>query len=143
MKKLVFLLVVSFIFASCDSLKVKKSLRTGTFKTFYTNGNYRTIENYKDGFLDGEYKKYFENSNLSETVLYKNGEKTGVFKSFYEDGNLKETGYYKEGLRFGEWIYYNKDKSIKFKKDFGKEGYFNPEIYNKEISKTKLTNLGI
>lgn len=143
MKKLFFLLFITIVLASCNNLKPKKSLRSGIFETFYGNGNYRTIENYKDGFLDGEYKKYFENSNLSEAVSYKNGEKVGVFKAFYENGNLKETGYYKEGLKFGEWIYYNEDKSIKFKKDFGKEGYFNPEIYNKEILENKLTSLKI
>jgi len=135
MKKLSLLFLALFFMIGCSNLEKNVPLKTGTFKTFYENGNCKKIKNYTDGLLDGEFIEFFENLNIKTKVNYKNGKKDGIFQNFYEDGDLKETGLYKDGLKFGIWTYFNKDKSINFKTDFKNKGYFNPEILNNSKEK--------
>ena len=98
-------------------------------KTYFENGNVKSIKNYKEGYnRDGEYFEYFENGNPkiigNHKVFYQaegyfKSYHMGFWKFFYKNGKIKEQGNYVknsnnslEGLKDGAWKYYNEEGKL-------------------------------
>jgi len=66
-------------------------------KTFYENGNPKTVE-YYDGFTPtGKWTEYYENGKMMKEYQYENGKPNGGCKYYYEDGRLWTERILKDG----------------------------------------------
>ena len=106
----------------------------------YENGNYLSIQEFKNGIGEGTWTNYYENGNLKEVGTYQKDKVAGPIQKFYPSGKLKAKGNYREWrIRVGEWIYYDEQGKIIKKENYGKKGDFRDvEDYYKrgEISKS-------
>jgi len=64
---------------------------------------------------------YSQNDKMLDLSFYSGDEKDGNSIEFDDEGRVKAKGEYKYSSKTGEWIYYNKDGSIKEKKNYDKE----------------------
>jgi antitoxin component YwqK of YwqJK toxin-antitoxin module len=85
----------------------------GQLKTYYQNGQIKTIENYTNGIENGSFKEYNENGNLETEFTMSNGTLNGLFKAYHSNGKLMKTGSYIDGEEHGNFIEYD---------EFGKVG---------------------
>ena len=72
-------------------------------KSYFENGNIKTVGAKRNGLKTGEWKEYYENGNLSEEVVFIDGEKVGQDEIYYENGQAKSIGLYINGQPSGEW----------------------------------------
>jgi antitoxin component YwqK of YwqJK toxin-antitoxin module len=124
--------------------------REGEWKTFYSNGKIKALENYKNDTLEGSNFSYGPNGNLRAKSFYHKGimidsfimyhsngqinlaewkdeagKSQGIFKIFYESGRLSQIGKHKDGhLDDTSKTYYEngKIKEIEFYKDRKRNG---------------------
>ncbi|MEG0235853.1 MAG: hypothetical protein RR523_06425 [Cetobacterium sp.] len=61
-------------------------------KTYYKNGQLKSIAPYKDNKLNGISKLYYEDGKLQREETYVNGEQLGPYKYYYSNGNLESEG---------------------------------------------------
>ena len=54
-------------------MKVKKVENGQEVRTFYPNGNLKSIGVYKDNLLNGAYKEYNEDGSLKKETFYEEG----------------------------------------------------------------------
>ena len=84
----------------------------GIVKTYYDNGNPKTIVTYDDkGNANGPSIFFYENGERKSIVLYKDNNLTGYTISFNEDGTLKGFQNYKYGSKDGYGVKFAKDGS--------------------------------
>ena len=118
--KIVSLLIVFMILASCDNVE-----DADVVKSYYENGNVKSELRYKDGRLNGECVWYFpngkpemkinyvmdtlqgeslrwyENGFVQSRSFYKDNENDSVFESYNVTGDLVKREYYRKGVRHG------------------------------------------
>lgn len=70
----------------------KDSRIHGLKRTFYTNGQIKTEENYNNGKKEGPYKTYYSNGQIEAEGTYKDNKPSGAFKRYYENGNTEVEG---------------------------------------------------
>lgn len=81
----------------------------GEQKTFYENGNLKSIVYYENNKING-LKTYDINSKIIHESLFKKG--TGIWKFFWSNGNILEEGKYSSWRKNGVWKRYRKDGSL-------------------------------
>ena len=87
---------------------------TGILYGKFENGNYLTLQEYKNGVGNGVWINYHENGNLKEVGTYVENRVEGSIKQYYEDGTLKASGQYEHWRKkAGIWKYYTKDGMLK------------------------------
>lgn len=84
-----------------------KNNKKKIYKTFYENGNLRSIVTFLDNQKHGLYKYYYQNRKIKVTIPYRFHKIHGSIKYYDEDGNLSITSSYKEGIKNGKTIHYN------------------------------------
>ena len=67
--------------------------RNGLFTGFYSNGQKKSIRNYKDGVLDGLTTDWYENGQMSLQATFNDGIMIGKIESWFDDGT-QEREYY-------------------------------------------------
>lgn len=113
--------------------KYKNGLLDGETAWYSKNGVKLLSENYSASKLDGPQKTYYENGNLKSIIKYKNNrvagiifydidgkvlhrsdfvDGTGVWKLYWSNGKIFEEGKYVKYARDGVWKRYRKDGSI-------------------------------
>lgn len=111
----------------------KNGLLDGESAWFSRKGVKLMSENYSKGKLHGEQKTYYENGNLKSIVKYVNGkvdgiiaydskgkilhesifkDGTGVWKFYWSNGKLSEEGHYTSWKKDGVWKKYREDGSL-------------------------------
>jgi len=92
--------------------KYNYGLKTGVWKTWHTNGQVDTKEQWYDGFLQGEYMEYNSNGKLITKGKYNNNLKVGTWVNY----TTNDTIYYKKDVLFKEKpetlldrVFYKKD----------------------------------
>ena len=85
------LLVLLFLLACGDGGTVKKS--------YWENGNLKSVLRYEDGLLEGLCTWYFANGNPEMEVVYSRNKMDGMVRRWYENGNIMEESWYKDGLQ--------------------------------------------
>jgi len=155
MKKLIFYIIIQFLFISCAALynagllyapkgEHKDGERDGEWTFYHENGQMASIGNYKDGELDGKYTFYYENGQIGREGSYKDGGEVGKWTHYYENGQIKQEGSYKDivdsGLilqrRVGKWTYYYKNGQIEQEgnyKDYERDGKWTRYYENGQI----------
>lgn len=79
----------------------------GKWLTFYSNGNLKSIENWKDGKLYGKYILYQENGTKIFETTYLNGKDNGDYFLYHKNGLLQVQGRFSNGVPKGVWKYFN------------------------------------
>lgn len=95
-------------------------LKQGIWKEFYSNGNLKKEENYKDNLLHGYYREYNNNGQIIFTLLYENG-------AIVESANIDDTEINIVNSYDGEnrLIYsgpYRNDIPVGVHREFGADG---------------------
>jgi antitoxin component YwqK of YwqJK toxin-antitoxin module len=84
----------------------RNGLKTGEWKEYYENGNLYKEVVFIEGEMVGQGEVYFENGQTKLIGLYINSQMNGEWAQFYENGQLAGNGNYKNGEKTGEWIEY-------------------------------------
>ena len=74
------------------------------WKWFYSTGNLRRSESFKNGIPEGELKELSDSGSVIITGNYLDGEEDGEW--FYDVNGEKEKGTFQNGKREGEWKHY-------------------------------------
>jgi len=69
-------------------LKHDKSVKHGSYKSYYSNSKLKVIGVYDNGLKDGKWIVYRKSGNIDEVQFYKLGEKTGIWEKHIEDGKI-------------------------------------------------------
>ena len=77
----------------------KNGLRHGESKCFYENGQLWVHSHFVNGLLDGECKWVYENGQLWVHSHYENWLLHGEYKEYCRDGKLREHSHYKNGKK--------------------------------------------
>ena len=141
MKKLLVLLLIGFVIASCSndgSSKVKVGKKEKVVASF-ANGEpqiVRTFEEvdgtpvasyekeyYDDGNLlkegpvvnnkrHGYWKTYYRSGKIWNEGTFYEGTLTDTVKGYYTDGQLKYRGIYKNGSKTGVWLFFDENGKL-------------------------------
>jgi antitoxin component YwqK of YwqJK toxin-antitoxin module len=80
-----------------------KGLRVGEVKLFYNSGKVKSIQNYKNGFMDGKQQEFGQKGEAIETYYFVDKILTGTYVLSNNQVNVK--GQFVNGLCTGEWRY--------------------------------------
>lgn len=96
------------------SLSAQNSwLFEGNSLYFGSNGNLKTIFQYKNGLLEGLTTQYYENGVIKKIIPFSHGKKEGEEKRFSPKGEFLAKTSYKQDLKNGESVVYWKDEKLK------------------------------
>jgi tetratricopeptide (TPR) repeat protein len=83
----------------------------GGLKTYFRNGNIKTVANYEDGILDGVSNDYYSNGTLLKTTEFVKGKEKPVRKTYFINGQLQSEIKPKQDSRYDTlFIYYSTGK---------------------------------
>ena len=82
-------------------------------KTYYDNGQLKSIRKITDGKSNGECKFYFENGQLEQIGIFIDNKQNGEWKYYHENGKLKIIGKLIDSKQNGEWKYYHENGKLK------------------------------
>ena len=102
MKQITFTIL---LFLSISSSGYSKKTKT---KTYYPNGQLKSVEIIKDSLTIGKKKQYYSNGQLQSIENYNEyGKPCGEWKQYYENGQLKEIGIFVDSLKVAEWLFFD------------------------------------
>ena len=93
---------------------------TGTWITYYVNGQKSGEGHFKNGLPDGECIGFHPDGSRMLVNHSRGGALDGEEVGFYESGAIEHKGLYQTNSQIGTWIWYNKDGSIQTQRDFSK-----------------------
>ena len=86
---------------------------TGVLYGKYDNGNYMTMQEYKNGVGNGKWIDFDPYGRKVCEGTYRDNRVEGPVTFFYEDGSIKSKGQYLHWKRpIGKWIYYDKEGNV-------------------------------
>jgi len=77
------------------------SCKSDTTKTFYPDGNLKSIAEMKNGILHGAYQSYYPSGELKSSGVYYQGKLHGTVEHFYESAKLEQREEWKNGVLDG------------------------------------------
>ena len=86
---------------------------TGTWVTWYVNGQKSHEIGYKNGKYHGTFIAFYDNGRNSYQQHYRNGVCSGSDSGWYPDGSKMYHGNYADGKQTGTWTHWNPDGSVK------------------------------
>jgi hypothetical protein len=92
---------------------------TGTWRTYWVNGQPSQEISYKNGQRYGESMSFSRAGVKSVVSHVKNGVTDGEEVGFYSSGRTNYIGLYKAGKQVGLWVWYKEDGSIESQKNYG------------------------
>jgi len=90
---------------------------------------------FDEGLKTGWWKTWYTNGTLETTQYWNNGLKTGAFNHFNDKGELIEKGYFKNDQRHGKWIDLAKKDTVVYKN--GVVFVAKPKLTKEEKAKLK------
>ena len=81
-------------------------VKTGSWKSFDTDGNLISKDNYVNNLLQGPCLMYYPSGQVSAQVEYTANMKQGRYLEYYEDGKPKEISWYINDMKNGQINYY-------------------------------------
>ena len=91
MNKILSMLFVVFVMASCEEVKEKDVV-----KSYYENGNLKSELRYKDGRLNGKCVWYYSNGKPELSINYVMGTLQGESLRWHENGYIQSRCFYKD-----------------------------------------------
>lgn len=92
---------------------------TGTWITYYVNGQKANEIEYKNGRYHGTFTSYHSDGSKSVVQHYNEKGCNGSDKGYYPSGKLKYEGMYKNSQQCGTWTHYDKDGNVTSSKNEG------------------------
>ena len=87
---------------------------TGVLFGKYENGNYLSIQEYKNGVGNGLWINYYPDGTIEEKGTYKNNRVEGPVWQYYPNGSLKAQGQYEHWRKkVGRWKFYDPNGKLK------------------------------
>ncbi|MCF6367019.1 MAG: hypothetical protein L3J35_12560 [Bacteroidales bacterium] len=125
------------VFKNRTSQKLQEGMyfqgkKDGVWKSYYVNGNLKSLITYVKGEKSGEAKIYYENGNIAEEGTWVVDKWVGKYKSYYKNGKLSYLWNYNDyGNRSGyqQYFYKNGNKKIEGEWIDGKEHGVIKEYY--------------
>ncbi len=123
MKRLVFFIGVLLIAFSVDAQNLQEKdglyyqdseLYSGTYLTYYDNGNLKMESAFLEGKKHGDCKLYFEDGTLNEVRSYSNNEMTGTWLTFNKLGVKLAEASYSNGKKDGKWFVWGDNGNLKY-----------------------------
>lgn len=106
--------------------------KVGTWKTYYSNGQLKSVITFENGRPKGPYTTYYFNGQIEENGNWSLNKNYGGFTRYYEDGTLQQEFEFNDsGKRTGTQKYYhpNGQLAINGNWDGGKESGEVKEFY--------------
>ena len=110
------LLLISFlIFSSCKNETCKGiefnggrsfkdgSAYSGTCITHHTNGEIKSIQNYKNGYDHGKWEFFYADKTYQVQGSFLMGKKDGLWFYYYQNGAVSKEHFYENGKKSGVW----------------------------------------
>ena len=95
---------------TCKGVEYKNSMSfkngspfSGTCINHHTNGEIRSIQNYKNGYDHGNWEFFYRNKKIKVKGKFNMGEKDGKWTYFHENGILHKEHFYENGKKTGVW----------------------------------------
>tara|TARA_B110000046_G_scaffold148627_1_gene156544 strand:- start:3418 stop:3834 length:417 start_codon:yes stop_codon:yes gene_type:complete len=119
-----YLLFVLLILTSCknetckgvefiDGMTFKNgALYSGTCINHHTNGEIRSIQNYKKGYDHGKWEFFYANKKNQVKGTFNMGKKNGEWTYYHENGELHKQHFYDNGKKIGLWKTYDENGVI-------------------------------
>ena len=85
-------------------LLVSDSIKEGDWKEYYSNGNIKSIEFFKNNLMDGSCKYYYSNRQLNTERIFSEDKLMEVLSNFDKNGKRRSSGTLKNGT--GTLIHY-------------------------------------
>jgi antitoxin component YwqK of YwqJK toxin-antitoxin module len=105
----------AFLDISTDStFDAQGSPITGIVKSYYENGNIRSVAHFKAGKREGITKIYRENGIIVREIPFKDGEEEGIMRSYYKSGALRVESLYKNGKAEGIMKTYRENGEVEY-----------------------------
>ena len=100
---------------------------TGKKNVQLNENRFKSVENFRNGYLDGLCTYFDDRGQRAERAYYKEGIKHGMYKLYYSDNHIKVLANYKDGLLDGMADVYLEDSTLwgrmKYKKGYLEKGY--------------------
>lgn len=93
-------------------VEVNPDVFDGECKFYYESGQLLSRQFFNRGLKTGTWNSYYQNGNLTEKVTFINDKPDGEYIQFWENGNKKQEGVYKNGLFQREWKSYDQDGNL-------------------------------
>ncbi|PPZ91896.1 hypothetical protein C3729_07515 [Cloacibacterium normanense] len=74
-----------------------ESKKTGEWRTYFENGQVKSIIQYQNGTEHGKWITYFETGVISSQGQFTNGSKSGIWTNHYPSGKVKTRTNYQTG----------------------------------------------
>lgn len=81
--------------------------QSGTWNSYYRNGQLATTMEYVNGTPVGQLKTYYKNGQISAVSNYIDGQFQGEYIGYEKNGKIKAQGYYQKGKTDNLWQYFN------------------------------------
>ncbi len=91
---------------------------TGTWITYYVNGQPSNKTRFKDGNYDGTFIAFYTNGATCYVQHFTNGIAEGEDTGFYSSGKINYKGQYHSNSQVGHWTWYKEDGSIESEKNY-------------------------
>ena len=110
-----YFLIVLLILTSCknetckgveqkDGISFKNgSPYSGTCIVNHSNGEIRSIQNYKNGYDHGNWEFFYSDKKTQVKGRFNMGKKDGKWTYFHKNGVLHKEHFYKKGKKTGVW----------------------------------------
>jgi hypothetical protein len=91
---------------------------TGSWTTYYVNGQPGYNISYKSGQRNGESRSFYPNGHTLLINHFLNGKAQGEETSFFPSGRTNYIGYYEDDSNVGLWTWYGEDGLVKSQRQF-------------------------
>jgi hypothetical protein len=91
---------------------------SGSWRTYYMNGQLSREIRYKDGLRNGESTSFNQDGSKSVVWHSVSNRAEGLEEGFYASGHIHYKGRYHEGKEVGLWLWFNEDGSVQSKQKY-------------------------
>ena len=100
MKSILLIVLIPILFISCNNSKENNDEQQEKNVKFYLAEN--THNNFTGDVVD-----YYSNGQIKTKQSYKDGQKHGKYSYWFKDGNKKAEGIFSSGKRQGTWKWWH------------------------------------
>ena len=118
-----FLIVLLFLTSCkndpCNKIEYKNGMSfkngspySGTCINLHSNGEIKSIQNYKKGYDHGKWEFFYRDKKTQTKGTFNMGKKNGEWTYYYENGMLHKEQFYDNGKKIGVWKTYDENGEI-------------------------------
>jgi len=96
-----------------SAIQFKKGLKSGNWKTYYSNDSVECSLSYVNNKLEGESYIFFNNGKIKKSAQFLQDELHGVYTEYLISGEKTKHAYYTNGLLNGESTFYYDNGNVK------------------------------